>query len=161
MKSSSRKSAGLLMYRFNNGVLEVLLAHPGGPFFRSKDSGHWSIPKGEPDDNEELLEAAKREFKEETGLESEGEYIALGEILQKGGKTVYAWGVKGDISLNYTHKSNTFETEWPPKSGKKMLFAEIDKIEFFPLNKAKIKIKEAQIPLIERLEELLEKNNPP
>jgi predicted NUDIX family NTP pyrophosphohydrolase len=155
MKSSSRKSAGLLMYRIRNGELEVLLAHPGGPFFKNKDSGHWSIPKGEPDDDEELLDAAKREFREETGLDPTGEYFSLGQIVQKGGKTVYAWGVKGDIPLNYEHKSNSFETEWPLKSGKKMMFAEIDKIEFFPLNTAKIKIKEAQIPLIERLEEVL------
>lgn len=151
-----RISAGLLMYRFNRHVLEVLLAHPGGPFFRNKDDGSWSIPKGEPGDGEaELLETAKREFEEETGITPEGSFIPLGSILQKGGKTVYGWAFEGTLPDGFVHKCNSFETEWPPRSGKKMKFLEIDKVGFFEPQKAKIKIKQTQVPLIERLEEIL------
>ena len=150
-------SAGLLMYRFNKNVLEVLIAHPGGPFFKNKDAGHWSIPKGEPDDIEsELLETAKREFKEETGIEPAAkEFIPLGTILQKGGKTVYAWAFEGNIPSDFKPSSNTFETEWPPHSGKKMTFNEIDKVEFFTTEEAKLKIKSTQIDFITRLQEYL------
>lgn len=157
-KSTTRKriSAGLLMYRIKRHDLEILLAHPGGPFFKNKDDGYWSIPKGEPDDNEdELLETAKREFEEETGLKPAGKFIELGNILQKGGKTVYGWAFEGDMPEGFVHKCNSFETEWPPHSGKKMQFLEIDKVEFFSSEKAKKKIKDAQIPFIERLEEIL------
>jgi predicted NUDIX family NTP pyrophosphohydrolase len=159
-KSTTRKrtSAGLLMYRINRHDLEVLLAHPGGPFFKNKDDGYWSIPKGEPDENEdELLETAKREFEEETGIKPAGKFIELGNILQKGGKTVHGWAFEGDIPEGFIHKCNSFETEWPPHSGKKMKFLEIDKVEFFSSEKAKKKIKDAQIPFIERLEEILHK----
>jgi predicted NUDIX family NTP pyrophosphohydrolase len=152
---NKKVSAGLMMYRFRNGILEILLAHPGGPFFKNKDSGWWSIAKGEPDENEDLLETAKREFKEETGITPEGNYVPLDSIVQKGGKTVYAWAFEGDAELGNVSKSNTFEAEWPPHSGKKMIFQEIDKIEFFPVDTAKKKIKEAQVKLIERLEEYL------
>ncbi len=165
MKVSIKISAGLLMYRFNEGSIEVLLAHPGGPFFRNKDSGHWSIPKGEPDNNEfsgnteELLETAKREFKEETGIEIKtNNFIPLGSILQKGGKTVYAWGFEGNLESDFTHTSNTFKAEWPPHSGKQMIFMEIDKIEFFDVSAAKKKIKSTQIDFIERLITHLSKN---
>jgi predicted NUDIX family NTP pyrophosphohydrolase len=155
-----RVSAGLLMYRFNRHTLEVLLAHPGGPFFRNKDDGVWSIPKGEPGDGEdELLETAKREFEEETGLKPDGSYVPLGSILQKGGKTVYGWAFEGNLPENFEHKCNWFETEWPPHSGKKMKFLEIDKIAFFDIPRAKLKIKQTQIPLIERLEENLKAEN--
>lgn len=157
-KSTSRKriSAGLLMYRIIRHNLEILLAHPGGPFFKNKDDGYWSIPKGEPDDNEdELLETAKREFEEETGIKPSGMFTELGSILQKGGKTVFCWAFEGDMPEGFIHKCNSFETEWPPHSGKKMQFLEIDKVEFFSSEKAKKKIKDAQIPFIERLEEIL------
>jgi predicted NUDIX family NTP pyrophosphohydrolase len=151
-------SAGLLMYRIRNNEAGVLLAHPGGPFFRNKDDGHWSIPKGEPSDEEsDLLETAKREFEEETGITPQGEFIPLGSIIQKGGKTVYGWAFEGDLPEGFVHKCNSFETEWPPHSGKKMLFLEIDKVEFFTIEKAKKKIKQTQIKLIEQLEEYLEK----
>lgn len=154
-------SAGLLMYRFEDGKLEVLLAHPGGPFFKNKDNGHWSIPKGEPDEQENnLLETAKREFKEETGIEPDAEeFIPLGTILQKGGKTVHAWAFEGNIESGFQPKSNTFKTEWPPKSGKQMVFSEIDKIDFFNVAYAKKKIKSTQIDFIERLEKYLEENH--
>lgn len=152
---NNRISAGLLMYRFRNGKLELLLAHPGGPFFRNKDSGYWSIPKGEIDDGEELLDTAIREFREETGLTPEGPFIPLGSIVQKGGKTVHAWAFESEQEPFRVNKSNTFEMEWPPHSGKKMLFLEIDKVEFFPGDIAKKKIKDKQVELIERLEEHL------
>jgi predicted NUDIX family NTP pyrophosphohydrolase len=132
-----------------------LLAHPGGPFFKNKDNGSWSIPKGEIDGGEELLETAVREFREETGLDSGGPYVPLGSIVQKGGKTVYAWAFEGNSEPFSVNKSNTFEMEWPLHSGKKMTFLEIDKAEFFPADIAKKKIKDTQVELIERLEEYL------
>ena len=154
-----RTSAGLLMYRINRHTLEVLLAHPGGPFFRNKDDGAWSIPKGEPGDGEaDLLETAKREFEEETGIKPDGSFIPLGDILQRGGKTVHGWGFEGTLPEGFVHKCNSFETEWPAHSGKKMQFLEIDKVEFFSIEKAKKKIKQTQIPFIERLEEILKNN---
>jgi predicted NUDIX family NTP pyrophosphohydrolase len=160
-KSSTRKrvSAGLLMYRIKNNILEVLLAHPGGPFFKNKEDGCWSIPKGEPSDSEtDLLETAKREFEEETGITPSGEFIPLESIVQKGGKTVYGWAFRGELPDGFVHKCNSFETEWPPRSGKKMQFLEIDKIEFFPADKAKKKIKDTQIKFIEQLEKYVNNN---
>jgi predicted NUDIX family NTP pyrophosphohydrolase len=154
-KSGKKISAGILMYRFIHENAEVLLVHPGGPYFAKKDEGHWSIPKGEPDDGEDLLAAAKREFEEETGLKAEGEFIELGSIIQKGGKEVHGWGVKGDKPENHNHTANLVKIEWPLRSGKKISFPEVDKAEFFSIDEAKKKIKEAQIPLIERLEEYL------
>jgi predicted NUDIX family NTP pyrophosphohydrolase len=148
-------SAGLLMYRFRNHTLEVLLAHPGGPFFRNKDNGHWSIPKGEIDGGEELIDTAVREFREETGLKPEGPYIPLGSIVQKGGKKVFAWAFEGRLEPMDPNPANTFETEWPPHSRKKMMFLEIDKVEYFTTDTAKTKIKNTQIAFIERLEEYL------
>ena len=155
---NKRISAGILLYRKKNGILEILIVHPGGPFYKNKDEGHWSIPKGEPDDTEDLLLTAKREFEEETGFKPEGNFIELGSITQKGGKEVFAWAVEGDLPSEHIHISNMFETEWPPRSGKKMSFPEVDKIEFCDVITAKQKIKEAQIPLIERLEKYLEEN---
>ena len=159
VKPKIRVSAGLLMYRVKDNTLEVLLAHPGGPFFRNKDDGHWSIPKGEPSDEEsDLLETAKREFEEETGITPSGEFIPLGSIVQKGGKTVYGWAFESDLPKDFVHKCNSFETEWPPHSGKKMMFLEIDKVEFFTADKAKKKIKQAQVKLIENLQDYLGNN---
>jgi predicted NUDIX family NTP pyrophosphohydrolase len=161
-------SAGLLMYRIKNGKREVLLAHPGGPFFRNKDSGHWSIPKGEPyneeadlaDSQTGLLETAKREFEEETGIKPEAkEFIPLGTILQKGGKTVHGWAFEGNIEPGFKHNSNTFTTEWPPHSGRQTTFMEIDKIEFFSTEQAKLKIKATQVDFIYRLENYLNEQN--
>lgn len=159
MKRSRRPriSAGLLLYRLREGEPEVFLAHPGGPFFLRKDDGHWTIPKGEPDEGEELLAAAQREFGEETGFTPGGPFIDLGTILQKGGKTVHAWACEGDMPGGHTHRCNTFETEWPIGSGKFEAFPEIDKVCFFSIGEARVKLKEAQTPLLDRLLEHLKR----
>ena len=146
-----RISAGLLLYRLLNGAPEVFLAHPGGPFFAKKDNGHWTIPKGEPDEGEDLLAAAQREFGEETGFIPTGPFIDLGTILQKGGKTVHAWACKGEMPNGHTHSCNTFSTEWPIGSGKFQAFPEIDKVCFFPIPEARLKLKETQLPFLDRL----------
>jgi predicted NUDIX family NTP pyrophosphohydrolase len=148
-------SAGILLYRIKNHSIEVLLAHSGGPFFAKKDEGHWSIPKGEPDSGEELIDTARREFFEETGLKPEGNMFPLGSIVQKGGKEVFGWAIESDLPAGHEHTANMVTIDWPPGSGKKLSFPEIDRIEFFSLEDAKRKIKEAQIPLIERLVEHL------
>lgn len=147
----SQKSAGILLYRIQNSRIEVFLVHPGGPYWSKKDDGAWSIPKGEFDENEEPLAAAKREFQEETGIQLSGEFIQLNPVKQKGGKMVYAWAVKGDIDPAKV-KSNSFEIEWPPRSGKMKSFPEIDKAAWFPLSEAQKKIIEAQSALIKELE---------
>jgi len=147
---SIKQSAGILLYRNTNNVLEVFLVHPGGPFFKNKDEGSWSIPKGEFLDDEEPLTAAKREFEEETGQSINGDFISLGSIKQKSGKTVYAWAVEGDIN-HETIFSNTCEVEWPPRSGKKITIPEIDRAEWFEVDEAKRKINPAQADLIDRL----------
>jgi len=151
MKSKKRQSAGILMYKIHDGKPEFLLAHPGGPYFAKKDDGHWSIPKGEPDEGEDLLMAAVREFREETGINVTGDFIPLGSIVQKGGKEVFAWGVEGDFPKDYVHTCNFVDIEWPPGSDNFDEFPEIDKVEFFDEETSKKKIKAAQIPLIERL----------
>src|SRR5215472_15669071 len=112
---ATRTSAGLLMFRRTAAGLEVLLAHPGGPFFKKKDEGHWTIPKGEADPGEDLLERARIEFGEELGIKPSGEMIPLGSVRQKGGKIVHAWAVEGDVPKNFQAYSNTFEIEWPPR----------------------------------------------
>jgi predicted NUDIX family NTP pyrophosphohydrolase len=144
-------SAGMMMYRRTASGLEVLLAHPGGPYFVKKDIGGWTIPKGEPDPGEEMEAAAAREFTEETGLPVNGERIALGEIRQKGGKTVHAWAFAGEIPPGFVPTSNDFEIEWPPKSGKRAKFPEIDRAEMFPLEVARAKINPAQAEFLDRL----------
>ncbi len=145
-----KKSAGTLLYRVKNKFLEVFLVHPGGPFWAKKDLGVWSIPKGEFTEDENPLDAAKREFQEEIGIYCTGEFIPLTAAKQKGGKIVYAWALEGDIDPNQI-KSNTFEIEWPPKSGKKQEFPEIDKGEWFNISEAKQKINKNQVALIEEL----------
>jgi predicted NUDIX family NTP pyrophosphohydrolase len=149
----ARLSAGLLMYRIKDG-LEVLLAHPGGPYFVNKDDEAWSIPKGEPEPDEDLLLTAQREFEEETGLKPIGPFIPLKPIQQKGGKIVHAWAFEGDCDPT-TLKSNTFAMEWPPHSGRQVEFPEIDRLEFFDLVMTKQKIKTGQEALIEELEGVL------
>ncbi len=146
-----RLSAGLLMHRIHDGQLQVLLVHPGGPFFKNKDDGVWTIPKGEPEPDEDLLEAAIREFKEEVGITLSGPFIALKPVKQTGGKIVHAWAFKGDCDPTEC-VSNTFTMEWPPKSGQQMEFAEIDRAEFFDVGTAKRKINPAQVALIEELD---------
>lgn len=145
-----KKSAGILMYRHKDSELEIFLVHPGGPFWINKDLNAWSIPKGEFDDNEDAFATAKREFKEETGINISGKFIELNPIKQKSGKMIYAWAVKGDIDASAI-KSNEFEIEWPPRSGKMKTFPEIDKAEWFSLSDAKKKIIAAQWQLIEEL----------
>lgn len=150
-----KTSAGLLLYRRKNGALEFLLIHPGGPFWKNKDAGAWTIPKGELGDKEEPLAAAIREFEEELGFKPGGEFIELMPIKQKGGKTVRAWAFEGDCDPAQL-KSNTFTMEWPPKSGKQAEFPEVDRAEFFTLEAAKEKINQAQIPLLEELQRKVE-----
>lgn len=144
------QSAGILLYRKTGNSLQVFLVHPGGPFFKNKDLGAWSIPKGEFLDDEDPLMAAKREFEEETGQVINGDFIELKPVRLKSGKTVYAWAVEGDID-HETIASNLFEMEWPPKSGKKQSFPEIDRAGWFEVEEAKLKINVAQAGFIEEL----------
>ncbi len=150
---SSRVSAGLLMFRRKSGALEMLLVHPGGPFWAKKDEGAWSIPKGEVISGEDLLARAQIEFEEELGTKPGAELIELGSIKQKGGKTVHAWAFEGDLPDPFELKSNLFEMEWPPRSGNKKQFPEVDRAEFFGEEVAREKINSAQIPFLERLRE--------
>jgi len=150
----NKQSAGILLYRKIDDRLQVLLVHPGGPFFKNKDKGVWSIPKGEFLDDEEPLVAAKREFREETGQAIDGDFIALNPVPLKSGKKVYAWAVEGDIDERKI-ESNLFEMEWPPKSGKKQSFPEIDRAGWFEIVEARLKINPGQTGLIENLVSLL------
>ncbi|MFO7906352.1 MAG: NUDIX domain-containing protein [Planctomycetota bacterium] len=150
----SKVSAGLLMYRIRDDTLQVLLTHPGGPFFQNKEEGAWSIPKGEIEPDESILEAAKREFEEEIGITPTGPFTDLTPVKQKGGKTVYAWALEGDCNPNAI-VSNTFTMEWPPKSGRQVEFPEIDRAKFFDVAVAKRKINAAQAALIDELEEIM------
>ncbi|MES2107180.1 MAG: NUDIX domain-containing protein [Bacteroidota bacterium] len=146
----SNQSAGILLYRKINDDLQVFLVHPGGPFFKNKDEGAWSIPKGEFLADEEPLAAAKREFKEETGQAVDGNFIELKPVRLKSGKTVHAWAIKGDIN-HETITSNLFEMEWPPKSGRKQSFPEIDRAGWFVVEEAKLKLNAAQAAFIDEL----------
>ena len=146
----AKQSTGILLYRIVDGQLQVFLVHPGGPFFKNKDDGSWSIPKGEFADDENSLDAAKREFLEETGQIVDGHFGELTPIQQKGGKTVHAWAVEGDID-HETIVSNTFEIEWPPRSGKRQSFPEIDRAGWFDVEIAKTKINSAQAAFIDHL----------
>lgn len=149
-----KKSAGILLYRFKDEQLEALLVHPGGPFWAKKDLGAWSIPKGEFEEGEEALAVAKREFFEETGVAIEGELIPLTAQKQKGGKLIYAWAAEGDLEVS-SLKSNQFELEWPPKSGKKQWFPEVDKAAWFSMEMAGQKINPGQAAFIAELIEKL------
>lgn len=150
----SKKSAGILLYRFHNNLLEVFLVHPGGPFWSKKEWGVWSIPKGEFEEKEIPFDAAKREVEEERGIKVSGEHINLTPVKQKSGKLIYAWAAPGHFNPAEI-KSNTFELEWPPKSGKKKIFPEIDKARWVKMDEAKKKIIERQVPLIKELEKKL------
>ena len=132
-------------------IVEFLLAHPGGPFWKNKDEGAWSIPKGEVQPEEDLLARARIEFKEELGIEPSGVFLPLGSIKQKNGKTVHAWALQGDLPESFHPKSNTFQIEWPPRSGKFKEFPEVDRVEFFSEEVARRKINPAQIAFLERL----------
>jgi predicted NUDIX family NTP pyrophosphohydrolase len=148
----ARISSGILLFRRRDGRLEVLLAHPGGPFFARKDQGHWTIPKGEVDPGEELFAVGRREFEEETGQPlPDGPSTELGSIVQKGGKVVHGWAVEGDLDPS-AGASNTFELEWPPGSGRRQAFPEIDRVAWFEPDEARRRVKPTQIPFIDRLE---------
>lgn len=149
-----KKSAGLLMYRRAAGQLQVLLAHPGGPFWRARDDGAWTLPKGEYEPPEEPLHAARREFKEETGLEPSPPFLPLGEVVQKSGKRVLAWAFAGEFDPALL-RCNMFEMEWPPRSGRRQSYPEIDRVEWFTVHDAKCKMIAAQLPLLDRLEAAL------
>ena len=150
----AKRSAGILMFRRRRNTLEVFLVHPGGPFWKKKDAGAWSIPKGEYDEKEDALEAAKREFAEETGVKAQGELMPLGELKQASGKIITTWAMEGDCEPSAI-RSNTFSMEWPPKSGRKMDFPEIDRAEWFAPEEARVRIVQGQQEFIERLLERL------
>ena len=149
-----KTSAGLVMYRIRDGVLEMLLVHLGGPFWKNRDADAWFIPKGEIEPGEDTLDAARREFHEETGIEPAGPFTPLGAVKHKGGKVVHAWAFEGDCNPA-TIRSNTFTIEWPPRSGKLSEFPEIDRAEFFDLERARGKIHSAELELLQRLERLI------
>jgi len=146
-----KQSAGILLYRNKANRLEVFLVHPGGPFFKNKDAGAWSIPKGEFLDDEDALIAAKREFLEETGQAITGDnFIRLKPVQLKSGKIVHAWAIEGDIDHEVI-TSNLFEMEWPPKSGKLQSFVEVDRAGWFSVEEAKVKLNGAQVGFVEEL----------
>lgn len=149
----SKRSAGLLVYRLKENATEVFLVHPGGPFWKNKDEGAWSIPKGEYGEDEDPLEAARREFTEETGFGISGNFRKLSPVKQKGGKEILAWAVEADFDSENII-SNTFEMEWPPRSGKMQAFPEIDRAGWFSIVEARGKINPGQLGLLEELKEI-------
>jgi predicted NUDIX family NTP pyrophosphohydrolase len=146
------RSAGLLLYRtIAAGAIEVLLAHPGGPFWAGKDEGAWSVPKGEYGPGDDPLTAAYREFREETGFEAPvGAAVSLGELKQPGGKRVTVWALEGDLDVAHA-RSNTFELEWPPRSGTVRAFPEVDRVEWAGVSRARTKLLKGQVPFLDRL----------
>ena len=155
---AAKISAGILMFRRNADGIQVLLAHPGGPFFKNKDDGAWTIPKGVAEPSEDLTERAKIEFEEELGIKPSGKLVTLGSVRQKGGKIVHAWAMEGDLPENFEPISNTFDLEWPPRSGKMQSFVEVDRAGFFSLNEAAQKINPAQREFLDRLQQLIRDN---
>ena len=149
-------SGGLVLYEQRDESIKFLIAHPGGPFFKNRDDGWWSIPKGEPEENEEIFDAAIREFEEETGLVPNGPYINLGDILQKNGKRVYAWGFPGTWAEGTVPRCNEITLEFPKGSGKTWTFPEIDQAIMMNENQAKQKLRAEQAPLIDRLIKMLQ-----
>lgn len=149
-----RTSAGILLYRRTNNSIEIFLVHPGGPFWKGKEKGAWSIPKGEFTNGEDPLTVAKREFNEETGQTIDGDFVELNPIKQKGGKMVFAWAVEGNADADNI-VSNTFKTEWPYKSGKWATIPEVDKASWFGVDEAKEKINAAQVAFVDELVERL------
>lgn len=145
-----KKSAGILLYRVVKGGPQVMLVHPGGPFWAKKDEASWSIPKGELDEGEDPLDAARREFHEETGVLLNGDFISLTSVKQKSGKLVLAWAFEGDLDVSKI-RSNVFEMEWPPRSGRKQQFPEIDKGAWLTLDEARKKIIQGQSPILDEL----------
>ena len=154
MVAMAKRSAGLLMYRLSEGEVEVFLVHPGGPFFAKKDAGSWGIPKGEYNEDEEPLVAARREFTEETGFVADGEFVELGSVRQKSGKVVMAWAMEGDCDPADL-VSNTCTIEWPPRSGRSMEIPEIDQGRWFGIANARAWIRKEQEPLLDSLDALV------
>lgn len=152
---NNKVSAGLLMFREKDSHLEVFLAHPGGPYFTRKDDGFWGIPKGMIEHQEDLLTAAMREFQEETGIKAQGEFIPLGHVVLRIGKTVHCWAFRGDWDESLPIVSNLFALEWPPRSGQIRQFPEIDRARFFSVAAARQKINRTQSQFIDRLEQYL------
>ena len=150
----AKESAGIVLYRYHDSTLEIFLVHPGGPFWKNKDSGAWSIPKGEFDKHEDPLRAARREFHEETGCSVDGSFIALTPVRQAGGKRVHAWAVEGDCEAE-SIRSNSFTIEWPPRSGQRKDFLEVDRAGWFSLELAREKIIKGQLMLLDELERIL------
>ena len=149
-RKAGKKSAGILLYRRSPTGIQVFLAHPGGPFWAKRDQGSWTVPKGEVDEDEDTLEAAQREFREETGTCVHGSFIELSPVRQPSGKVIHAWAVEGDIDAAAI-MSNTFSIEWPPKSGETREFPEIDRAGWFTLSEAREKLLPGQLPLIDQL----------
>jgi predicted NUDIX family NTP pyrophosphohydrolase len=149
-----KRSAGILLYKLAAGGARVLLVHPGGPFWAKKDTGAWSIPKGEYEPGEDPLRVAIREFGEETGMEPRGDFLALGEIVQAGGKGVAAWACEGDFDPARLG-SNFCEIDWPPRSGKRLQIPEADRADWFTVDQAHTKLNPAQVPFLDRLAEYL------
>jgi predicted NUDIX family NTP pyrophosphohydrolase len=149
-----KKSAGILMYRIKGKHPEVLLVHPGGPFWKNKNDGTWSIPKGEIDENEESFAAAKREFEEETGVKVQGKFFELQPVKQNASKLVFAWALEGDLDAGVI-KSNYIMQEWPPRSGKVISIPEVDKAEWFTISDARERILPGQVALLDQLERVL------
>ena len=145
-----KQSAGLLMFRYRESLLEVFLVHPGGPFWAKKDAGAWSIPKGEYSGDEQSLNAARREFHEETGFAAQGNFLELGTVKQAGGKLVSVWAFEGDCDPAAL-VSSTFQMEWPPRSGRQAEFAEVDRGGWFPLAEARERILSSQAPVLDLL----------
>jgi len=146
----TKQSAGLLLFRRKPAGMEVFLVHPGGPFWAKKDQGAWSIPKGEFAEGEDALAAARREFEEEIGQAIEGRFIALTPRRQRSGKVVHAWAVEADLDADAI-RSNTFEIEWPPRSGRKQAFPEVDRAAWFDLDEARARILQGQAPMLDEL----------
>jgi predicted NUDIX family NTP pyrophosphohydrolase len=151
----AKKSAGILLFRRISSHLEVMLVHPGGPFWAKKDEGAWSIPKGEFEAGEDPLEVARREFEEETGLAVKGDFLPLSVLRQPGGKLVHAWAIEGDFDVKNL-KSNTFSLEWPPGSGRPKEFPEVDRAGWFSLEEARRKILKGQEPFLSEIEQKLQ-----
>jgi predicted NUDIX family NTP pyrophosphohydrolase len=150
----AKQNAGIILYRHRDSALEIFLVHPGGPFWKNKDSGAWSIPKGEFDEREDPLQAARREFYEETGCSVDGSFIALRPVRQAGGKMVHAWAVEGDCEAE-SIRSNSFTIEWPPRSGQRKEFLEVDRAGWFSLELAREKILKGQLMLLDELQRIL------
>ena len=156
---TTKQSAGLLMYRKRGQSVQVLLVHPGGPFWVKKDLGSWSMPKGEFSEDEDALKAARREFEEETGFLPTGNFIRVGAIKQPSGKLIHAWAFEGDLDAKKI-KSNTFSVEWPPQSGKQQEFPEVDRAEWFTIESAREKIVKGQVEFLDELLRVVESDPP-